>query len=152
MDVHSKSPYPASAISNFEYYFFRFDDVACHSMEGLLQSFKFEETELQEEICKLSGMAAKRRGQERNKTWKKVQTLWWKGQAYNRHGKSYQKLLDRAFEALGSNEFFCRALLDSGNEVLTHSIGSRDPHETVLTEKEFCERLTKIRKQLRLST
>ena len=148
MDVGSRSGYPASALSNFAAHAFMFDEVPCASMEGLLQSFKFDKPHIQVEVCKLVGFGAKRRGQKRNKAWKRLQTLWWKGQTYDRHGKEYQALLDKAFDALAGNDSFRRALLASHNAVLTHSIGNSNPSDTVLTEREFCSQLTKIRLRL----
>ncbi len=148
MDIGSKAGYPASALSNFASHSFVFDDVLCASMEGLLQSFKFDKPHIQAEVCKLVGIGAKRRGQKRNKAWKQRQTLWWMGEAYDRHSAPYQALLTRAYDALAQNEGFRRALLTTGDAVLTHSIGHHNPSETILTEREFCGQLTRIRAAL----
>jgi hypothetical protein len=121
-------------------------------MEGLLQSFKFDKPHIQIEVCKLVGIAAKYRGTKRNKAWKQVQKLWWKGVAYDRHGDEYQQLLDRAFNALSQNEAFGRALIATRNSSLTHTIGKSKKSETVLTEREFCSRLEKIRDRLLKNT
>lgn len=118
-------------------------------MEGLLQSFKFDKEHIQVEVCKLVGKQAKFRGKKRNKAWKRQQMLWWKGQEFPRDSKEYQDLLDRAFDALAENEGFRRALLATGDAVLTHSIGSSKQSETCLTEQEFCSRLTKVRERLK---
>jgi len=117
-------------------------------MEGWLQSLKERDPEKQKEICALSGIGAKRRGRKLNKAWQADQTLWWRGKAYDRHDKKYQRLLDRAYHALSRNPDFQKALLATGNEPLTHSIGSTDPHFTVLTEQEFCKRLLRLRAKL----
>jgi hypothetical protein len=117
-------------------------------MEGLLQSFKFDKKPVQVEVCKLAGLAAKYRGKKRNKAWKRAQKLWWNGQEYDRHGKEYQDLLDRAYEALFENESFRNALRASGKSHLTHSMGNSNPSDTVLTEREFCSRLEKLRAKL----
>lgn len=148
MDIGSKLGYPASALSNFAPHPFVFDGVECSSMEGLLQAFKFDKTHIQIEICKLVGICAKRRGQKRNKTWKRVQKLWWQGKEYDRRGDEYQKLLDRAFGALAQNTSFQKALLATDNSSLTHSIGKSKKTDTVLTEREFCSRLEQIRTRL----
>ena len=74
--------------------------------------------------------------------------LWWKGKAMNRHGLEYQIKLDLAFESLAQNPDFIKALLATGNATLTHSLGKSNPHDTVLTEREFCSRLEKIRSRL----
>lgn len=145
MNIGSKNGYPSSALSNFAPHPFVFDGVECASMEGLLQSFKFDKTHIQEEVCKLVGFGAKKRGQDRNQHWQQRQTLWWKGVAYDRHGDEYQELLDRAYAALATNPGFMRALRATDGMTLTHTMGSRDPRKTVLTQREFCSRLEDIR-------
>lgn len=147
MDIGSGNGYPSGALSNFSPHPFVFDGVECNSMEGLLQSFKFDKEHVQVEICKLVGKAAKFRGKKRNRTWKSVQKLWWKGAAMDRRGPEYQALLDRAYQAMfDQNESFRKALLASGDSVLTHSMGSNKESETVLTEREFCSRLMRLRR------
>lgn len=146
MDIGSGSGFPAANLSNFSPHPFIFDGVECMSMEGLLQSFKFKDFEMQKEVCKLVGKAAKFKGKK--KKWWKTQTLYWKNQEFKRDSKEYQILLDRAFEALSQNTSFQKALLATGNANLTHSIGKNKITETVLTQKEFCSRLLKIREEL----
>lgn len=148
MDILSDAPYPASALSNFAPHDFVFDDVNCASGEGALQSFKFEDEETQRKVCLLSGVEAKKCGRKRNKVWRPAQCLWWKGVAYPREGPEYQVLLDRLYDALFTNADFRTALVLTGNEVLRHSVGYHDPKMTVLTEEEFCSRLTKLRDRL----
>lgn len=149
MDIGSRSGFPAGTLSNFSPHPFVIDGVECASMEGFLQSLKFDKVHIQTEVCKLVGIAAKRRGQKRNKAWKRIQKLWWQGQEFDRSGEEFQKLLDRAFEALTQNTSFQKALLSTGSAVLTHSFGKQKESETVLTEREFCSRLTKIRSRLK---
>lgn len=145
MDVGSNAPYPAGKLSNFTGFEFEFDGVKCASMEGLLQSFKFENLDAQRQTCKLVGFQAKKKGKGRNKRWKSMQTLWWDGVAYSRKGKEYQNLLNRAYNALYTNETFKKALEDSGKAIFTHSIGWNNKKETVLTESEFCKRLQHLK-------
>ena len=147
MDIGSRNTGVAGRLSNFTIRPFVFDGVECTSMEGLLQSFKFENPAVQIEVCKLGGMAAKRRGRSRNKAWQRKQTLWWQGQMYMRKSKGYQCLLMRAYDALCTNEKFLNDLLATGNANLTHSIGSRKEADTVLTEREFCRILTHLREK-----
>ena len=118
-------------------------------MEGFLQSLKFDKPHIQVEVCKLVGLAAKRRGSKRTKAWKSKQVLWWQGVEFSRHSEYYQNLLDRAYGELAKNDSFKRALLATNNAVLTHSIGRSNSSETVLTTNEFCSRLTKLRDQLK---
>lgn len=150
LDVGSKSDYPAGDLSNFTSFKFEIDGVKCASMEGFLQSLKFDKVHIQAEVCMLSGIKAKQRGKDRNNNWKQVQGLWWLGELYPRKSVEYQRLLDRAYiEMAKANEKFCKALLDTKDLILTHHIGRSSESETVLTQKEFCSRLMKLRKLLR---
>ena len=146
MDIGSGNGYPAASLSNFAPHGFVIDGVECASMEGFLQSLKFNNPDIQVEICKLVGKAAKAKGASKN--WRQKQTLYWKGKTYKRDSEEYQKLLDKAYNQLAKNEGFKKALLATGNATLTHSIGKKKISETVLTTKEFTSRLTKIREQL----
>ena len=150
MDIGSGNGFPSATLSNFSPHPFIFDGVECNSMEGLLQSFKFSNPEMQKEVCKLVGKQAKFKGKK--KKWFRTQTLYWQGKEFKRDSEEYQELLDRAFNALATNEGFKKALLATGNSTLTHSIGKTNQSETVLTRTEFCSRLTKIRTRLQSST
>jgi hypothetical protein len=110
MNIGSTNGGVAGRLSNFTPRVFTFDGVDCNSMEGLLQSFKFDKVHIQKEICKLTGRAAKSKGSKRNKAWKGAQTLWWDGIAYKRKSAEYQILLDRAYEALSKNSKFSKDL------------------------------------------
>lgn len=147
LDIGSKDKYPANSLSNFSPHGFVIDGVQCASMEGFLQSLKFSSPEMQEHVCSLVGIAAKRKGAKKN--WKTRQTLFWRGVPILRNSEEYQSLLDRAFVELSRNRKFARALLASGDATLTHSIGKNKKSETVLTVQEFTSRLTKLRTTLR---
>lgn len=146
MDINSGNGYPESALSNFAPHQFEIDGITCHSMEGFLQSLKFQNPDMQAHVCTLVGKKAKFKGKK--KKWYRSQTLYWQGQEINRHSQEYQDLLDRAFDALGQNQGFKKALLATQNATLTHSMGKNKATETILTKKEFCSRLTKLRTQL----
>lgn len=147
MDVGSNGSYPSNALSNFAAHEFYLDGVRCASMEGFLQSLKFENPAMQEHICSLIGIGAKRAGQEKN--WQKHQKLFWRGQVYLRRSREYQMLLDRAYLALYTNTGFRAALKAAGDAVFTHSVGKRKEGETVLTIREFCSRLNMLRDKMR---
>lgn len=149
LDVGSKGGYPAANLSNFSAHPFVFDGVDCGSMEGFLQSLKFDKEHIQKEVCKLVGVTAKHRGKDRNNAWKTNQKLWWLGNEYLRKGEEYQHLLDRAFiEMARQNSNFCTALLATNGKILTHHIGRSNQAETVLTQSEFCNRLMNLRTHL----
>lgn len=143
MDIKSRNKYPSNALSNFAPHPFEIDGIMCNSMEGFVQSLKFKSPEMQEEVCRLVGYAAKKKG--KNKNWYQTQTLWWKGKPIKRESQEYQDLLDRAYTQLYENTKFQKALKASLNATLTHSIGHSNAKETVLTKSEFCSRLTKLR-------
>lgn len=143
MDIGSGSSYPSCALSNFSPHPFTFDGVECASMEGLLQSFKFSNPEMQAHVCTLVGKAAKFKGKK--KKWFRDQTLYWKGIPIHRSSEAYQILIENAFNALAMNEGFRRALKATNKSSLTHSMGKNKINETVLTEREFCSQLYRLR-------
>lgn len=59
MDISSGLRYPASSLSNFAPHAFEIDSVKCASMEGFLQSLKFQNPDMQKYVCCLVGKAAK---------------------------------------------------------------------------------------------
>ena len=147
MDIGSGTGFPSSSLSNFAPHGFVLDDIEIASMEGFLQSLKFSNPDVQKEVCKLVGKAAKFKG--KNKKWYKNQILYWQGVEYKRNSQEYQDLLDRAYNALSKNKSFRKALLATGNATLTHSIGKKKQNETVLTTQEFISRLYKLRDNIK---
>ena len=147
MDIGSGTGFPTANLSNFAPHAFTIDGVECASMEGFLQSLKFSNPEMQKEVCKLVGRAAKFKGKK--KKWYRDQTLYWQGKSYKRDSDEYQELLDRAYDQLSKNDGFRKALLATGNATFTHSMGKNKQSETVLTVQEFTSRLTKIRERLK---
>jgi len=144
MDIKLGNKYPAGTLSNLAGHKFTFRDIECGSMEGLLQGLKFKDAGMQAHICTLVGIGAKKSGKGKN--WQKTQTLWWQGEPIKRDSDEYQELLDEAYDCLfRQNEKARKALIATNNAVLKHSIGRRKANETVLTQKEFCSRLTKMR-------
>ena len=141
-DIGSNNKYPYNSLSNFSPHPFTIDGVLCNSMEGFLQSLKFKNPEMQKEVCLLVGKQAKFKG--KRKKWYKSQTLYWQGKEYKRDSNEYQELLDKAYTEIYNNESF-REALKKTKGILTHSMGKKKTNETVLTEKEFCSRLMKLR-------
>lgn len=147
MDIRKGGDYPSNKLSNLAPNEFIIDGVKCASMEGFLQGLKFKNIDMQLYVCSLTGSYAKKKGA--NKNWKKDQTLYWQGKSIKRDSKEYQELLDRAYNELSNNEGFKKALLSTGNAVLTHTLGRKKINETILTANEFCSRLTCIRERIR---
>lgn len=153
LDIHSRRG-SLQSLSNFASYHFRVSwknfTLDCNSMEGFLQSLKFDDPSLQRSVAGLVGSSAKKKG--KNQDWKSTQQLWWNGSPIERNRVEYQELLDVAYESLSQNESFAKNLLESGSAILTHHIGKDDPHETILTRDEFCSRLMRLRDHLRKMT
>lgn len=146
MDVGSGKGYPCDALSNFAPHEFVIDGVTCASMEGFLQSLKFDNIHIQDDVCGMVGKQALFRGKKHNKFWKSRQTLWWRGTKYERDSEEYECLIRRAYKQLELNRSFRDAILAAGKScVFTHSIGKRRKCDTVLTEAEFCRMLTMCR-------
>ena len=143
MDIISTNSYPSNSLSNFAAHPFTFRGFEVNLMEGFLQGLKFKSPEMQAEVFKLVGRAAKKKGSGKN--WRENQTLYFQGTPIKRESQEYQDLLDEAYEELFKNVKFKNALLSTKGSKLTHSIGRTNPKETVLTRSEFCGRLTKLR-------
>lgn len=151
MDIGSGKGFPQGNLSNFSPHPFtvtwRGHTLECNSMEGFLQGLKYSNPEMQKSVATLVGLKAKMKGKKKN--WYRDQKLYWFGEALERQGTDYQELLDVAYDALAENSSFRKALLATMGATLTHSIGKTDPTQTVLTVKEFCSRLMKIRNRLK---
>jgi predicted NAD-dependent protein-ADP-ribosyltransferase YbiA (DUF1768 family) len=147
MDIRAGAAYPQGQLSNFPPHPFVLDGVEIASMEGFLQALKVKAVTRQGDLCRMIGMAARNAGMAAK--WRKSQILYWQGRPMARSSVEYQDLLDRAYEALVvQNAAFRTALAATGDAVLTHAVGRKDPTETVITEREFIGRLTRLRERL----
>ena len=143
LDIWSKSPYPANVLSNLCSNGFRFEGVLCGSMEGFLQSLKYQNIDKQRQICSMKGKNAKNMTSTH---WQTDQIVWWKGIAINRQSLDFQDLIRRAYQAMfEQNERFRIALMSTRGMKLYHSQGEQNSFKTILTESEFCSTLTEIR-------
>lgn len=146
IDIHSKGKWPRNALSNFYPHEFTFEGIRCGSMEGFLQSLKTDSIERQQLVCSLSGKEAKLRSTD---TWRKEQNVFWNGHRINRHGNQFQFLIRRAYrEMLKQCPDFRDALRATGTKRLYHSIGNPNSMDTILTEKELCDILTELRREI----
>lgn len=142
IDVKYSKQYPCNVLSNLYPNAFELDGIKCASMEGFLQSLTHTDPIERSFIVTQYGTMAKKMG---NAKWKDRGILYWNGNAYDRHEEEYQLLLDRAYMQLLTNDGFKRALLDTGDLDICHTIGNHDPLQTILTEYEFCSRLHLLR-------
>lgn len=145
-DIHSRGPWPSCDLSNFAAHSFVFDGIEIASMEGFLQALTYDNPKTQVSVCQLTGIAAKNKGTPRREHWQKQQSLWWKGCQISRHSIEYKRLLWKAYKAMyDQSEGFRKALHETDGKTLTHVIGSHDPNYTILTEREFCMILMRLR-------
>lgn len=143
LDIHSNGAYPSGVLSNLCSNSFRFDGMVCSSMEGFLQSLKYQDKDKQRQICQMKGGNARKRSIN---SWQTDQIVWWQGQPIDRQSDDYQTLLHRAYQALfEQNERFKAALMTTRGITLTHTTGETNPYKTILTASEFCQILTEIR-------
>ena len=150
VDISSDGRYPGAMLSNFTPYEFTFRGKRFLSMESLLQGLKFETVETQNGVFERVGVKAKLRGKKRK--WYLDQTLYWQGTPMKRDSKEYKNIVCEAFYALAENIDFQKTLLATGNKHLYHTMGKSDPTRTILTEDEFCEILTNLRKKLQIDS
>jgi hypothetical protein len=116
------------------------DGVAIHSLNAFLYGLRIRDPKQQEEVVS-AGRPSPVGGRS---------TVYWRGKEIDRFSDEYQRLLDRAFEALyATNEVAKRALLATGDAVLVHTKRGTNPETTLLTRSELCLRLIRIRGRLR---
>ena len=146
-DICYKYEYPYNVLCNFTPSHFFFDGIEIYSMEGFLQALKVNDPKIQRKVCTLPGFLAKKLGNYLKRSGKfDKEHLYWNGKTYNRNSKEYQDLLNRVYEAkfLQDKEFRNVLKLSKGYK-LTHDIGKSNPHETILTDKEFVDNLDLLR-------
>ena len=143
LDIRSNGLYPSNVLSNMYSNGFCFDDVDCGSMEGFLQSLKRKDVAMQRKICELGGGKAKKMSVT---SWQADQTVWWKGQAIDRHSEEFQRLVRRAYQAMfEQSERFRDALMQTRGITLVHTGGEPSSYKTILTPAEFCGILMDMR-------
>lgn len=143
LDIRIGTEFPVIVLCNTYPKPFVFDGVQCGSVEGFLQAVKLTDQDQQIRVCSLSGMEAKN---ESTSLWKKSQTVWWRGEKYDRQSSEFQILLRRVYRACyDQNELFRSALVATGHKHLVHLVGKGDPRETILTRDEMCDILTELR-------
>ena len=139
--------YPFNVLCNYSPTDFWFEGVHIASMEGFIQSLKCPDADIQREICQTVADDAKEMGRryERDGAFD-GRTLHWQGKRFGRESAEYKALLGAAYEARWQGDAEFRDVLRATNGYrLTHKVGKKDRHETVLTEDEFIEHLDILR-------
>lgn len=123
---------------------FFFDGELIYSIESVLQSIKIVDEAEQAVYWTRSGIWCKKAG--RKIPWQGSRVLFWKGKPMDRDGEDYQDFLDQLYAACFADcKPFRAALAATGDEELTHSIGTVDQEHTILTQREFLCRLNTMR-------
>lgn len=147
IEISSEGVYPADVLSNMCSNSFEFEGVHCMGMESFLQSLKERDEASQRAMCGMRGRIARK---ESNRLWVREGKLWWRGCEMARESEAYAALVTAAFDAMfAQSERFRTALAASKNRKLYYKNCENDPRKTILTEKEFCGQLVRLRRRLR---
>lgn len=135
IDIHSAMPGPAGVLSNLSHHPFIFEGVQFGSIEGLLQGLRFKDIESQFKVFAMHGIEAKRTGRSEPI---KNDTMYYKGVPMSRFSDRYVGIVRDGYNhCFAQNEVFRKAIYDTRNEELTHSIGKNNPSDTIWTNDEF---------------
>lgn len=149
IDVYSGSNrWIERVLSNLHPNSFVIDNVRYTCVESFLQALKCKEYKDTRRFPKLSGIEARELGQAFN-GWRKDQTLYYQGSPFHRLSDAYQILIENLYyEVAVQCRDFRKGLIESKGCDIIHSMGSKDPSMTILTESEFCNALKKVRSML----
>lgn len=149
VDIDYRKGGLASRLSNLCNYPFELDGVEHQSMEGFLQSLKFERDSDAEVLRKMYGGKCFIAGQKGN-SWKLQQILYFNGQPYGRSSKEYAHLINSAYDALyAQNETFRKAIYEARNYELRHDMGKFNMQDSVLTQVEYLFNLYRLQNRAR---
>jgi|LSQX01.1.fsa_nt_gb hypothetical protein len=136
----------ACLLSNLYPLVFNFKGYPVNSIEGVLQALKHKNFETQRLIFNYSGKDAYHtKAASFLNDWRETGTLYFKNEAINRFSIGYQFLLNDLYLSAFRNPLYASTLKYTGKRELLHSIGKTDPQETILTRKEYIERLLILR-------
>ena len=145
LDINSRSNIESSRVlSNLYRKPFIMNELFFGSIEGFLQGLRVSNIDNQVKVFAMDGISAKNIGKlypiDKN------QTLFFKGVSFNRHSEKYVELYEKAYEwCFIQNETFQKSLYVTMDMELIHSIGKKDPFDTILTEGEFIGQLYRLR-------
>ena len=134
-------------LSNLYHYEFDFDGTHYASIEAFFGTLRTSSLTAKHKLHTTFGMNSWHMGHE-HMSWYSTQTVNYKGRTISRHSVEYDELITAAFDALFTNDHFKKALRESGDCKLTHTIGKTAKDKTLLTRKEFIGHLNRLRKKL----
>ena len=133
-------------LSNLYPYNFEMDGIQYASMEAFIGSLRTPSQVEKQKLYSTSGMESWIMGHKFS--WYAKQEVYYKEKVISRHSQVYDDLITSAFDALFTNEDFKKALRESGDCKLTHTVGKTAKDKTLLTRKEFIGHLNRLRKRL----
>ena len=140
----------ARCLSNLYPMSFRFRGKKVKSIEGVLQGIKYKDKKLQNLVLNYSGLDAYHtRGANSADFWGDEGVLYWQGKPMKRESEEYQLFLDELYLSVAKNPLYKKCLMATGNKYLLHHIGNTNMCETVLTRREYEERLNSLRAYLK---
>ena len=140
----------ARNLSNLYPMEFKFRGKKVKSIEGVLQGIKYKDKKTQNLIFNYSGVDAYHtRGANSADFWGETGVLFWQGKPMKRDSLEYELFLDELYLSVSKNPIYKRCLLATGDKYLLHHIGHTNINETVLTRREYEERLNALREYLR---
>lgn len=144
LDIRYGSKTQWDVLSNLAPKPFVFRNARVGSLEAVLQAIKTPNGSIQDSILPLSGALAKRSGKSLD--WRSTRYLFWDGEMMHRDEVEYQDFLDDLYSACwAQSPEFRKVLWQSKPYRLTHSIGYTDKERTILTVREFLDRLEGLR-------
>lgn len=130
---------------------FEIDGIECASLDGFIQSLKFDKIKDQKNISKRVGDDAKKRGLQKDNPLnnKADRIVFWQGKSFKRNSKKYNNLLARVFREMAKNPKYQKALMATQDLDFTHSKGKINKKDTLLTKKELIDNLKDLRAELK---
>lgn len=146
-DIHPEGRHPEDILSRLCNNDFCYDKVQCGCMEAFLQSLRYRDEEIQRKVCVMS---ASELGYQLEwypaPDWRHSQTLWWKGKPIKRDSREYRTLIYRAHSEMFRWSYrFRSVLMQTLDKKLVCNSGDDDPRTCLLTDKEYCTILTRLR-------
>lgn len=145
IDVKYKSEW--SELSNFANHPFELcEGMKYNSIEAFLQSLKFKNPKFQKRVANAKTGAEAKKFSNGNYYWSYRNKLFLGNYSINRFEPEYEALITTAFDKMAeSNENFVKALLNTGDKKLIHSVGKTSKWDTVLTRDEYIRQLIRLR-------
>jgi len=130
---------------------FTFHGIKIRSVEGFLQSLKYKDEQTKQHLINCYGSEACFVGASNfDEDLQYEGNLYFEGKKIDRYDIEYQELLNELYLSLCSNSTFENSLKATGDRELLYSSGIEDPTKTLLTSREFADRLKIIRNAILL--